>query len=403
MRSRRRVGLLLGLSYVGFVSLGLPDGLLGVAWPSIRARFGLELDALGPLLVAITAGYVFASFSSGRLLSQINLGALLAASCAATATSLLGYALAPAWFVLVGFGLLAGLGAGAIDAALNTYVATNHSARTLNWLHACYGIGAASGPALMTSVLIAGHPWQRGYFLVALGQIALALCFLVTRSSWPAVAGDAHAGSTHAAKNASARATLSLPATWLGMAAFFLYVGLEQSAGAWAYSFLTEARGVGVAAAGTWVTLYWGALTAGRVVFGVLAGRTRLDAMVRGALVAIAAAAALIAFDPFSAASPIGLVLLGFACGPIFPSLIAATPRRLGAAHAANGVGFQVAAAAFGQALIPWLVGGIAQRSSLDALGPVLLGFAVALIAMHESLARSSASVSTSEVPVIAP
>lgn len=186
------------------------------------------------------------------------------------------------------------------------------------------------------------------------------------------------------------------------MATFFLYVGLEQSAGAWAYSFLTEARGVGVAASGTWVTLYWGALTAGRVVFGLLAGRARLDALVRGSLVAIAAAAALIAFDPFRAASPIGLALLGFACGPIFPSLIAATPRRFGAAHAANAVGFQVAAAALGQALIPWLVGGIAQRSSLEVLGPVLLGLAVALIAMHELLARSSASVSTSEVPVIA-
>ncbi len=399
MNPKRRVGLLLGLSYVGFVSLGLPDGLLGVAWPSIRARFGLELDALGPLLVALTAGYVFASFSSGRLLAQINLGALLAASCAATAASLLGYALAPAWSVLVGFGLLAGLGAGAIDAALNTYVATHHSARTLNWLHACYGVGAASGPAVMTSVLTAGRPWQRGYFLVALGQIALALCFLVTRSSWPTVAGGPRDGATRAAKTASGRATLSLPAAWLGMAAFFLYVGLEQSAGAWAYSFLTEARGVGVAVAGTWVTLYWGALTVGRVVFGILAGRARLDALVRGALVAIAAAAALIAFDPFPAASPIGLALLGFACGPIFPSLIASTARRLGAAHAANGVGFQVAAAALGQALIPWLVGGIAQRSSLDVLGPLLLGFAVVLIAVHEWLARS-ASVGSSEVAV---
>jgi fucose permease len=385
--THRRVGLLLALSYVGFVSLGLPDGLLGVAWPSIRARFGLELDALGPLLVATTAGYVFASFSSGRVLARMNLGALLAASCAATATSLLGYAFAPAWFVLVGFGLFAGLGAGAIDAALNTYVATNHSPRTLNWLHACYGVGAASGPALMTGVLMAGHPWQRGYGLVALGQIALALCFTATRPIWPPVAGETHAASPTGA--ASSRVTLAQPAAWLGMAAFFLYVGLEQSAGAWAYSFLTEVRGVSLAAAGTWVTLYWSGLTAGRVIFGLVANRWPLEALVRGALVAIAAAAALIAADPFPAASALGLALLGFACGPIFPSLIAATPARLGVAHAANGVGFQIAAAACGQALIPWAVGGLAQRSSLAVLGPVLLGFAVALIAVHEVLARS--------------
>ena len=172
------------------------------------------------------------------------------------------------------------------------------------------------------------------------------------------------------------------------MAAFFLYVGLEQSAGAWAYSFLTEVRGLSLATAGTWVTLYWSGLTAGRVVFGFVANRWRLDAMVRGALVAIAAAAGLMAIDPFPAASAIGLAVLGFACGPIFPSLIAATPARLGPAHAANGVGFQVAAAACGQALIPWAVGGVAQHSSLAVLGPALLGFAVALIAVHEALVR---------------
>ncbi len=390
IRSRRRVGLLLGLSYIGFVSLGLPDGLLGVAWPSIRARFGLELDALGPLLAAITAGYVFASFSSGRLLARMNLGALLAASCFATATSLIGYALAPAWLVLVGFGLLAGLGAGAIDAALNTYVATNHSARTLNWLHACWGIGAASGPAIMTAVLMAGDPWQRGYLGVAVGQIALAFCFLATRGQWPAVASSAAATAHEPVGAASIRETLRVRATRLGMLAFFLYAGVEQSAGAWAYTFLTEARGVSVAAAGTWVTLYWTALTAGRVLFGLVADSARLDAMLRCALVAMVGAAALLAFDPFPAASPIGLVGLGFACGPIFPSLIAATPRRLGAPHAANAVGFQIAAAGCGQALIPWLVGAIAERSTLMVLGPLLLAFAIALIGAHEWLARSA-------------
>lgn len=395
--TRRRFGLLLALSYVGFVSLGLPDGLLGVAWPSIRKQFGLELDALGQLLVATTAGYVAASFSSGRLLARMNLGALLAASCAATATSLLGYAFAPAWFVMIGFGLFAGLGAGAIDAALNTYVATNHSARTLNWLHACYGVGAASGPALMTAVLMRSDPWQRGYWIVAAGQIALALCFFSTRALWPSVGSHAHAATDAPARTASSRATLAQPAAWLGMLSFFLYVGLEQSAGAWAYSFLTEVRGLSLAAAGTWVTIYWGGLTAGRVVFGLVANRFPLDQLVRGALVAIAAAAALVATDPFASASAIGLALLGFACGPIFPSLIAATPARLGAAHAANAVGFQIAASAFGQALIPWAVGGLAERHTLAVLGPVLLGFAVALFAVHEALVRSAVRASTAD------
>jgi fucose permease len=392
-QSKRRVGVLLGLSYVGFISLGLPDGLLGVAWPSIRARFGLELDAIGPLLVATTTGYVFASFSSGRLLARGNLGALLAASRFAAAASLLGYALAPAWSVLVGFGFFAGIGAGLLDAGLNTYVAMHHSARTLNWVHACYGVGAAGGPALMTTVLLAKHPWQRGYWMVAAGQLALALCFVATRSFWPSVTSHA---STPGAKPASGRATLALPAAWFGMAAFFLAVGIEQSAGAWAYSFLTEARGVSVAAAGTWSTLFWVALTAGRVVFGLVANRVPIDALVRTALVAIGVACALVAFDPFPMSGEIGLLGIGFATGPIFPLLIATTPARFGGGHAANGVGFQIGAASLAQALIPWLIGGAARRSSLEVLGPILLGCSLLLLALHELLVRHAASVRAS-------
>jgi fucose permease len=383
---RRRAVLLLGLAYVGFVSLGLPDGLLGVAWPSMRAQFGLALDALGPLLVATTAGYVLASFASGRLLARMRVGALLALSCLATAAALAGYATAPAWAVVVAFGALAGLGAGAIDAGLNTYVATQHSARTLNWLHACYGVGAATGPVLMTGVLMAGQPWQRGYAVVAGFQVALSLGFAAMRAWWPP---PTPAGDAPAAAHAPARATLRIPAAWLGMAAFVVYVGLEQSAGAWAYSFLTEARGVPLARAGIFVSVFWGGLMAGRLVFGFVANRVAPSALVRGALVAIAASAALVAIDPLPFAGEIGLAALGFACGPVFPSLIAATPQRLGAAHAANGVGFQVAAAGLGQALVPWGVGVLARAHGLGMLAMALLALSVALLAIHALLVRA--------------
>jgi fucose permease len=384
--SQRRALFLLGIAYVGFVSLGLPDGVLGVAWPSIRATFDLALDALGPLLVATTAGYVLASFATGRLLAQMRVGTLLALSCAATAASLAGYAIAPQWWILVAFGVLAGLGAGAIDAGLNTYVATWHSARTLNWLHACYGIGAAAGPALMTRVLMDAAPWQRGYAIVAGLQIALALCFFATRALWPAVT---RAGDVAGPVRARSRATLRAPAAWLGMASFFVYVGLEQSAGAWAYTYLTEARSVPMARAGTWVSLFWGGLMAGRLVLGAVANRFAPAALVRSALGAMLAASTLVATAPFASASEIGLAALGFACGPVFPSLIAATPLRFGVAHAANGVGFQIAAAALGQALVPWLVGVAAQRVGLAILGPVLMTLAIALFALHEALLRS--------------
>jgi fucose permease len=392
--ARRRL-LLLGLSFVGFVSLGLPDGLLGVAWPSIRASFRLELDALGPLLVATTSGYVLSSFASGRILAHASVGALLVLSCLATAASLAGYALAPSWSVLVGFGLLAGLGAGAIDAGLNTHVATHHGARTLNWLHACYGVGAASGPVLMASVLMMGLAWQRGYAAVAAGQLALSACFLATLRLWPRPPGSRRSepaappeAAADAPRPASQASTLRLPAAWLGIAAFFVYTGLEASAGAWAYSLLTEARGVGAMTAGSWLGLYWAGLGAGRVVFGFLVGSAPLHALLRASLAGILLGAGLVSLDLGALPTLLGLALLGLACGPIFPSLIATTPERLGGAHTANAVGFQVAAAALGQALLPSLVGVLAGRLGLEVLGPTLLAAAVALFALHEAIVR---------------
>jgi fucose permease len=389
--SARRPGVLLALSFVGFVSLGLPDGLLGVAWPSIRASFGLPLDALGPLLVATTSGYVLSSFASGRLLGRMSVGALLVLSCVATATSLSGYALAPSWWVMVGFGLLAGLGAGAIDAGLNTHVATHHGARTLNWLHACYGVGAASGPVLMASVLMMGIAWQRGYAWVAAGQGVLAACFAATLRLWPRPSATSAAAGpgAPAPRAATSSSTLRLPAAWLGIAAFFVYTGLEASAGAWAYSLLTEARGVGTMTAGTWVSVYWGGLGAGRVVFGFLVGSAPLHALLRASLLGIVLGAGLVAFDLGALATCLGLALLGLASGPIFPSLIATTPERLGELHTANGVGFQIAAAALGQSLLPAGVGVLASRMGLEVVGPVLLAAALVLFAVHEAIVRS--------------
>lgn len=147
--TRSRPALLIGLAYAAFISLGLPDGLTGVAWPSMRATFGLPLEALGALVSTTTIGYLLASFSSGRLMAHLGVGRLLALSCLATAISLLGYSGVSSWAAMVGLGLLAGLGAGAIDAGLNTYAAETFNPRTVNWLHASFGLGAAIGPVLM--------------------------------------------------------------------------------------------------------------------------------------------------------------------------------------------------------------------------------------------------------------
>src|SRR5215212_8916981 len=184
----RTTPIVLVLVFVGFISLGLPDGLLGVAWPSIRQTFGLPIDALGALFLTTVCGYLAASLTSGWVVRRIGVGLLLALSGFATGACLLTFALAPTWAVVVSVGVLAGLGGGAIDAGLNSYVALSHSPRLLSWLHACFGLGAATGPAIMSAVLEAGHPWRLGYAIVGAGQLLLGLCFLLTRGQWQVAA-----------------------------------------------------------------------------------------------------------------------------------------------------------------------------------------------------------------------
>src|SRR5262245_61890491 len=229
--------LLLVLSCVGFFALGLPDGVIGVAWPSIRADFSLPIDALGAFLVASTLGYVTSSAASGRLLARTGIGTVLALSCATTALALCGYALARSWLAIVALGVVAGLGAGAIDAGINLYAATNHSGRTLGLLHAGYGLGTTAGPLIMTRLLMAGSGWRTGYAMLGGTQIALALCFAATRGRWPAPSRRLEDSEGEV----SLAHSLRLRAVQLGIASFFVYVGIEAGAGAWIYSLLTGA------------------------------------------------------------------------------------------------------------------------------------------------------------------
>jgi fucose permease len=240
-KPRFAAGLALALSGLGFLSLGLPDGLLGVAWPSLRASFALPLDALGPLLVAATAGYVASSAMSGHLLERMSVGALLAFSCAATSASLLGYAAAPRFAWIVALGVLAGLGAGAIDAGINAYVATRHGPRSVSALHLCYGAGAATGPLLLTHLMSGGFGWRAGYVAVGAAQLALAALFAASLSIWPPA--SARGADPPGAPRRARGHALRLPAVRLGIATFFVYTGIEAAIGAWAYTLLTEARG----------------------------------------------------------------------------------------------------------------------------------------------------------------
>lgn len=391
MEPKSRSGLLLiAMAYLSFVSLGLPDGLLGVAWPSMRASFGLPLDALGGLMVMFTVGYLASSFSAGRLLARMSAGILLAVSCLATSASLIGYSVAPSWWIVVALGVVAGLGAGAIDAGLNTFAATHFSARTVNWLHASYGVGTTSGPMIMTGVMGAGLAWRWGYAVVGFGQLALAVCFASTRRLWTDGRETRDQVSAPSAPAASAGATLRLPVAWLSVAVFFIYCGIEATAGAWSYTLFTESRGVPMKTAGTWVSIYWGSFTAGRIISGLMAGFASDTKLLRLCIIGVALGALLLWLDLSDLVSFAGLALMGIALAPVFPTLIATTPGRLGATHTANGVGFQIAAAALGLSLLPTFAGLMADRFGLEIIGPVLFASAALLLVLFETLIIAS-------------
>jgi fucose permease len=368
-----KVGLIL-LAYVAFIALGMPDGLLGVAWPSIRSSFSLPIDAIGLLITAAVTGYLTSSFLSGPLIARMGVGKLLAISCAMTGAGLIGYTLAPAWWVMVLLGVVAGLGAGAIDAGLNTYVAANFSVGLMQWLHACYGIGAMLGPIIMTIALTTQNSWRLGYRVVGVFQLFLAVCFALTLPIWNQK--EAPLGAEQPKRLTDYKTpltkTLVQPRVWLSALLFFLYVGAEVSMGTWAYTLLTESRGIQSAMAGLMVSSYWGTFTMGRILAGLYAKRVGVNRLVLGGLVAALLGAVLLGWNPINAASLISIPLIGFAIAPIFPALISGTSQRVGAHNAANTIGMQMAASGLGTAVIPSTIGILAGRISLEVI-PVCL------------------------------
>ena len=372
------------IALLAFVCLGLPDGVLGVAWPSMRHTFDLPLSQLGALLTAATTGYLLSSAGSGPMLTRLGIGRLLLASSAVMVVSLASYALAPSWPVVIVGGLLAGLGGGAIDAGVNVFAASSCSPRRTAWLHACYGIGAMLGPVLMTAVLTTGGSWRWGYALVAAAVAAMAVVFATTVDRWPRAA-PADAPSAAAP---GLGAALRQPRVLLHVALFFLYTGLEITAAQWTYTLFTEGRGVPPAVAGLWASGYWASLTVGRVAIAAMARSAATDITLRTSLALAPVAALVIWLGDSRVAAPVGVIALGFALAPVYPLLVAATPRRLGAAYATHAIGVQVAAAYLGAATVPGIAGVLARDFGLEVVGPVLTGTALGVLALHELVLR---------------
>ena len=370
---RTKVNLLM-LAYIAFVTLGLPSGLLGVAWPTM-----LPLDAMGFLLVSSTVGYMLSSFFIARLINRFGIGPLLICSSLFSAIASFGYTIAPAWSVIIALGVLGGFGSGVMDAGLNTYLAAEYNQGQMQWLHASFGMGATIGPIMMTAGLARFASWRPGDIFVGSVMVLMTACFLFTLSAWkrpqkPSVetaeTDDSERGLMD--YQTSLWKTLLRPITWVSIVMFLLYTGAELTLGNWTYTLFTEGRGISPQLAGLWAGGFWATFTIGRVLAGLYAQRVRLNTLMLGGMALALVGAVLFWWNPLPLVSVLGVFLTGFAMAPIFPGLVSSTSQRVGPQHAANTIGIQISAAGLGGALLPSLAGILARRVSLETI-PVML------------------------------
>jgi fucose permease len=373
--------LLLGIVYVSFISLGLPDGILGVAWPAIRADMDQPLAAVGIITITMTVCSAFSSLMAGEIVKRIGTGVVVATSCLMTALALVGFSIVPSFAWLVALAIPLGLGAGAVDSSLNHFVAAHYSSRHMNWLHGFWGVGATTGPLIMGLALATSAGWAGGARTIGFLQLGLAVVLWLTLSLWskehskpPAEDGD------HAATPFKPLRPL---AVWLAPTTFLFYVAAEMGTGLWAASILVGNRGMAQADAGFWVSIYFGSITAGRFAVGVVANRLGNRRLIRmGIALAAFGAAVFASHEVIGQASLAGLILMGLGCAPVFPSLMHETAKRFPDDMARTVIGRQMTFSYVGGSLIPAAFGVLATWAGLGAVMPVVVVLLVALLGL---------------------
>jgi fucose permease len=385
------------LSLGTFVVLGMPDGMLGVAWPAMRRSFGAPVGDLGLILLVNTAGSVLVAAFVGRLIQRAGAAAVLAVAAVCGAVGGACYAVAPGLWLVLCVGPLVGAGMGMMDGGLNTAVGLTGRTRLLNLLHGFYGLGTAIGPLVVTAAIIGGS-WRPAYLVLAAFNVVTAACWVAYRRSVPASVADAAAAPDSAAPVPAAAVPAASVSGWsqrrvvtvltLGLIVFFLYTGLEVAAGQWETSFLRGQLGLSASAAGLAAFGYWGALTAVRIGLALPARQVPAQTVIGSGLLTAIVASGLIWWQPDPVTTVLAFVLLGGALAGVFPALIAVTPRRIGEERAQHAIAWQVGAAAAGGSGISAVIGLLIDQSSLAVLGPAIVVLAVLLFAANMALTR---------------
>ena len=381
--------LLLPIIYLAFISLGLPDSLLGSAWPSMYPLLGVPVSYAGILSMIISFGTIVSSLNSDRLTRALGAGRVTAISVGMTAAALFGFSISTQFWMLCLWAVPYGLGAGSVDAALNNYVALHYESRHMSWLHCMWGIGTMVSPMVMGRVLAGGGPWTAGYRYIALFQIALTAVLFLSLPLWQKRTDETAEGGT-APQALSLGQVFRLPGAKEVMLCFFCYCALETTAGLWDSSYLTLTRGVAADTAASFASLFYIGITAGRAACGFLTLKLSDTQMIRlgQGVLAVGVAALLVPGPQLLALA--GLVLVGVGCAPIYPSIIHATPDHFGADRSQAVIGIQMASAYVGNLVMPPLFGLLANNITPALFPFYLLALLVLMVFMHEQLVRKT-------------
>ncbi len=385
------IHLLLAVIYASFISLGLPDSLLGSAWPAMYPQLGVPVSYSGIVFMIISVGTIISSLQSDRLTRHLGTGKVTAFSVAMTAAALLGFSVSHEFWQLCLWAVPYGLGAGSVDASLNNYVALHYESRHMSWLHCMWGVGAAAGPYIMGRVITGGGTWNGGYRCIALIQIALTAVLLLSLPLWKGRPQAENAAGAADAKSLSVREAVKISGVKNVLICFFCYCALEQTTGLWASSYLTLYKGVPAETAASYASMFFIGITAGRALNGFAAMKLNDVQMVRMGELIIACGVAVMLLPLGAGVSLAGLVIIGLGCAPVYPCLIHATPEHFGADRSQAVIGIQMACSYVGTSLMPPLFGLIAGHITVALLPVYLLVLLALMSVMHEGLIRKTA------------
>ncbi len=380
--------LLLTVIYISFISLGLPDGLLGSAWPSMYEGLNVPVSYAGIISMIISGGTIISALLSDKIVTKLGTGIVTAVSVAMTCVALFGFSVSTQFWQLCLWGVPYGLGAGSVDAALNNYVALHYKSRHMSWLHCFWGVGCCAGPYIMRAFLTGGKSWGGGYFTVSVIQAVLTAALFISLPLWKKIAAKSPSAQGQGNGHVGIRKALSIKGVKEVMGAFLCYCAAESTTGLWAVSYIVFYKGISAEDAAGWGAIFFLGITVGRFLNGFLTEKFSDRQLVRAGIVIILLGITVMLIPLGNISAAAGLMLIGLGCAPIYPCFIHATPHNFGAEASQAVIGLQMACAYVGSTLMPPLFGLLADSIGIWLFPFYLILFTVGMLVLSERLNR---------------